>query len=107
MPDERDIIFRMQAEICKTMSDPKRLRIINELREGELSVREICSRLNLGQSNVSQHLSILRRRGLVTTRREGTSVYYRLSSERISQACDLVKSVLTEQIRSNQSLAQL
>ena len=102
---EKEQLFRLQAEICKTMSDAKRLRIIHELREGELPVNELCSRLGLSQSNTSQHLSILRRRGLVNARREGTSIYYSLANDRIAQACDIVRSVLNDQLKSNQDLA--
>ncbi len=106
--DENAIqIFRMQAEICKTLSDPKRLMIIHELRLGELPVGEIATRLNMPQANVSQHLAVLRKRGIVSTRREGTSVYYRISGERIVDACDMVRSVLAEQLERNQKIARL
>jgi DNA-binding transcriptional ArsR family regulator len=67
-------LFKMQAEICKTMADPKRLMMVEELRNGELSVGELGARLGLPQANVSQHLSILRKRGIVATRRKGTTI---------------------------------
>jgi ArsR family transcriptional regulator len=97
----------MQAEICKTLSDHKRLMIVHELREGELSVGQVGARLELPQANVSQHLAILRKRGIVSTRREGTTVYYSLASCKIGEACDMVRGVLTEQLSNNQELAQL
>jgi ArsR family transcriptional regulator, virulence genes transcriptional regulator len=100
-------IFKMQAEICKTLSDPKRLMIVHELREGELSVGQLGTRLELPQANVSQHLAILRKRGIVDTRREGTTVFYRLASCKIGEACDMVRSVLSEQLSSNQALSQI
>ncbi len=92
MVDESQIqLFKLQAEICKTMSDYKRLMIIHELREGEMSVGQVVLNLDLPQANVSQHLAILRERGIVTARREGTSVYYSLANPKIGQACDLVQ----------------
>ena len=100
-------LFKMQAEICKTLSDAKRLMIVHELRDGELSVGQLGARLELPQANVSQHLAILRKRGIVSTRREGTSVFYRLASHKIGEACDLVRSVLSEQLSSTGELAQL
>lgn len=100
-------IFKMQAEICKTLSDPKRLMIVHELREGELSVGQLGTRLELPQANVSQHLAILRKRGIVGTRREGTTVFYSLTSCKIGEACDMVRSVLSEQLSGNQALSQI
>jgi DNA-binding transcriptional ArsR family regulator len=100
-------LFKMQAEICKTLSDPKRLMIVHELRDGELSVGQLGSRLELPQANVSQHLAILRKRGIVSTRREGTTIYYSLASCKIGEACDMVQEVLTEQLSNSQALAKL
>jgi ArsR family transcriptional regulator len=96
--------FEIKAEICKTLAQPKRLMLIQELRKCEKSVSQLSSNLNISQPNVSQHLSILRKRGIVTTRRDGATVYYRLSSPRIGQACDLVHGFLTEQLENNRKL---
>ena len=100
-------IYRMQAEICKTLADPKRLMIVHELRGGELPVGEIAARLGFPQANASQHLAILRKHGVVVTRREGTSVFYRLASGKIAEACNLVRSVLSDQLEGNSNLADL
>jgi len=98
-------LFSLQAEVCKTLADPKRLMILHELREGEMSVGQLVSRLNLSQANVSQHLAILRERGIVNTRRDGTSIYYSVANPKIGQACDLVQQVLADQLAKNQALA--
>ena len=98
-------VFRLQAGICKTLAEPKRLMIIHELREGEKSVGQLVSSLELPQANVSQHLAVLRDRGVVTTRREGATVYYSLASHKIGAACDLVQEVLRERLANNQVLA--
>jgi len=99
-------LFQHQASICKTLADAKRLMILHELRDGEVSVGQIVSSLDLPQSNVSQHLAILRERGIVTTRREGTTIYYRLASPKIGAACDLVREVLADQLSQNQVLVK-
>ena len=97
-------LFKLQAEICKTMADVKRLLIIHILREGEMSVGQLVSRLDLPQANVSQHLALLRERGIVHARREGTSIFYSLSSPKIAKACDMVREVLVDQLSQNQAL---
>ena len=78
----------------KTMADANRLMIIHELRGGEMSVGQLVGNLELPQSNVSHHLGILRDRRIVMTRREGTTIYYRLADPKIAEACDLVREVL-------------
>ncbi len=100
-----DRLFEIQAEICKTLSQPKRLMLVHELRGGEKSVGQLSSTLGISQPNVSQHLSILRKRGIAATRRDGATVYYRLASPRIGEACDLVHSFLTEQLEKSWELA--
>ena len=105
MADSMTQIFELQAAICKTMADPNRLRILHELRQGELSVSEIVSRLDLPQGNVSHHLGLLRDRGIVLTRREGTTIYYRLADERIAAACDMVREVVRRSLARGQELA--
>jgi ArsR family transcriptional regulator len=98
-------LFEIQAEICKTLAQPKRLMLVHELRTGEKSVGQLSSILGISQPNVSQHLSILRKRGIAVTRREGATVYYRLSSPRIGEACDLVHNFLTEQLENSREFA--
>lgn len=97
-------IFSLQAQICKTLADPKRLMILHELRGRERSVGQLASRLGLAQANVSQHLAVLRERGIVTGRRQGTSIYYSLAYPKIGEACDLVREVLREQLTDNRAV---
>jgi len=105
MDESKVQLFKLQAEICKTLADSKRLMILHELREGEMSVGQLVANLGLPQANVSQHLAILRERGIVATRREGTTIYYSLAYPKIGEACDLVQEVLAEQLAHNQALA--
>ena len=103
--DGRPQLFALQAEICKTLADANRLRILHELRTGEISVGQLVSSLNLPQSSVSHHLRVLRERSIVLTRREGTTIHYRLADERIALACDLVREVLLGSLVRRQELA--
>ena len=97
-------VFQFQADLCKALSDPKRLRIIHELRDGPKSVTEIAQLLGLKQSNTSQHLSVMRNAGIVIPRREQNTVYYSLFDPKIAEACDLVRGIIIEKLKRNQSL---
>lgn len=97
---QRELV-ELHASVCKGLADPKRLFIIDSLRNGERSVSQICSELDLAQANVSQHLAVLRDRGLVQARKDGQYVYYSVSSPKIIEALDLLREVMTEQIASH------
>jgi len=103
---ERDLkLYQLKAELCKTFSDPTRLIIINQLRHGEKTVGELVQLLETPQAVVSRHLAILRDRGVVDSRRAGTSVYYRLTDSKIIEACDIVHGILLNRIEKNRELA--
>lgn len=98
---EADVAAQLQelhARICKAIADPKRLMIINELRDRELSVGDLCEALGLTQSNASQHLAILRERGIVTSHRVGTNVFYSLRSQKVVMAVDLLREFLADEL---------
>lgn len=97
-------IFELHAEVCKTLSNPLRLQIINELQEGEKTVSALTKALGIRQANLSQHLAVLRQRGVLVTRRDGPNVYYRIANPKIIKACNLIREVLLEQLQSNQSI---
>ena len=97
MPEIRNEFYQLHASVCRGFADPKRLQIINALRDDELSVGEICKAVDLPQANASQHLAILRNKGLVSSRREGQRVYYQITSPKITQALDLLLEAMKEQ----------
>jgi len=99
-------LHELHARVCKAIADPKRLLIINELRDKELSVGDLCDALSLTQSNVSQHLGILRERGVVTTRRDGTTIYYSLRSQKVVQAVDLLREFMAESLTEQGELGR-
>ncbi len=99
-------LFKLKAELCKTFADAKRLAIINELRNGEKLVGELARSLNIPHAVASRHLALLRNRGVVRPRREGTNVYYSISDPQIVAACDLVHQVLLNNLTKSKELAE-
>jgi ArsR family transcriptional regulator, virulence genes transcriptional regulator len=98
-------IYKLQAEVSKIMAHPIRLAILHSLKDGEKTVNELVEIVGASQSNVSQHLALMRQREIVETRKDGSNIYYRVSSPKISQACDMVREVLLEQLSRKQEIA--
>jgi ArsR family transcriptional regulator len=99
-------IYELYARVCKAIADGKRLLIINELRESPRTVGEVVAALEIPQANASQHLAVLRDRGIVSARRSGTNIYYALTSPKLVQAVDLLYEFMAErQAESPGSLA--
>jgi DNA-binding transcriptional ArsR family regulator len=98
-------LYKLKAEISKTFSDPKRLIIINELREGEKSVTELVKGTGISQAVLSRQLGILRSNGIVKPRRAGTNIYYSITDIRICEACDIVHEVLIKNLANNRERA--
>lgn len=87
----------MQAEICKTLTNPKRIEILNVLKNEERTVTELVNALGASKANVSQHLAVMRHKGILTTRRDGVNIFYRVANPKVIDACALMKEVLFEQ----------
>ena len=92
-------IFELQADICKIFSNAKRMEIINILKGREVSASDLIERIGLSKANLSQHMGVLRSKGVVLARREGLSIFYRIANPKIIQACDLMREVLLEQLQ--------
>jgi len=84
----------------KTISNPRRLANLDTIRDGEMTVSELIKETGISQANLSQHLSILRSKGVVNTRRDGNNVYYSLSNLKIIKAYDLISEVLKDSATS-------
>jgi len=89
-----DNIFLLHANICKTLANPRRLEIIEALRDDELNATQLTQKILISKANLSQHMSILIQKGVVLSRREGLNVFYKLSDERITKARDLMRELL-------------
>ncbi len=101
-----DQIYAYHAEMCKVLSHAKRLELINILRDKEISAGELGERLGLTPANLSQHLTMMRERHMLTSRKEGNVVYYRIANPRLLEAFDLLREILFEQIRQDAALIQ-
>ena len=86
-------ILQRCAVIGRALSDPKRLCVLEQLADGERSVSELSQDVGCHVPNMSQHLAVLRSAGIVTTRRQGNAVYYRLADERVLAAYQLIKEL--------------
>lgn len=90
--------YKLHSEICKTLANPKRQEILNTLRKKEMTVTELVKETGLPQANISQHLSLLRARDVVASRKEGTHVLYSIANSKIIKAFDLMSEVLQESL---------
>jgi ArsR family transcriptional regulator len=93
-----DEVYRLQAEVLKTLANPKRLEIIHLLAEGPREVGRLAEELGISQPNVSQHLALMRSAGLVEAERDGREVRYRLSDPEIICACETMRGVLVRRL---------
>lgn len=96
--------LQLVAGRFKVLSDPMRLRILQLLEGGEMSVGAITEEAGATQPNVSKHLKILQEAGLVGRRQEGNTVYYSIADPKVFALCDLVCSSLQERIAAHASI---
>lgn len=92
-------VYEIQAEYFKALSHPLRIRIVHYLKEGERCVCKIVPYLKEEQSNVSRHLAALKRAGILSSRKEGVSVYYRVQDENVYEILDLVLDSAKKAVR--------
>jgi ArsR family transcriptional regulator, virulence genes transcriptional regulator len=97
-------LYELHAAMCQVFTSPKRLEILNLLRDKELSVGELVRIAKIRQANLSQHLSILREKGIVKTRRVGKTIYYSLSNPKIIKAFDIIREILLARLSENDKL---
>ena len=81
------------AAVGRALADPKRLCVLESLAAGELSVSDLSVRVGCQVPNMSQHLAVLRSAGLVTTRRDGNTIFYRLTDPRVIEAYRLIQTI--------------
>ncbi|MHB8301926.1 MAG: ArsR/SmtB family transcription factor [Acidobacteriaceae bacterium] len=91
-------LSQFKAEFFKALSHPLRIRILDELRKGEAGVNALSARLDVEQSSLSQQLSILRNRNLVTARKEGLNVLYSVRDPEIFRLLDIAKKIFNKQL---------
>lgn len=99
-----DRIHEMHAELCKMLSHPTRLRILEQLKSEQKTVGDLVETLGVNQPTVSQHLSELKKSGLVKAERDGAHMRYEIVYPKILDACDIIREVLFDQLSENQEL---
>ena len=92
MKDESDQVYDKAAELFAFLSTPVRLRIIIELCQGEKNVGQLLGNIGVAQPNMSQHLNIMYRSGILGKRRDGVQMYYRVIDPRVTELCHSVWS---------------
>lgn len=97
-----DDVFKQHAELCKVFANPKRLKILDLLRDGELSVTAISERTDIPQPTVSQHLRRMSDRGVVESRDVGVNSYYAITDSRIIDGMGIMREVLLDQLEGNE-----
>ena len=90
-------VYRMHAELCKALANEHSQAILHAIGDGEQCVGDLAAEIGISVHNVSQHLRVLKERRLVESRKEGQTVYYRVTNMKFIQACALIREALVEQ----------
>ncbi len=99
-------LFDAQASVAQALGSGRRAEIVDVLAQGERSVEELANEISQSVANTSQHLQVLARAGLVRSRRQGTRVFYRLASERVSELWAAVRDVAVRHVAALGVLAE-
>jgi ArsR family transcriptional regulator len=106
MKQQKQRLFQIHAEYCSVLANAKRLMIMDCLSvKGEMSVGELAQAIEAPLSTVSQHLKALKSKYIVTSRKEGQTVFYRPTDERLMKACEIIRQVLIEGMKKRGELA--
>ncbi len=95
---EKKEFYLLHSDVCKTLANPKRQEILDCLRHRDMTVNELVKKTGISQANLSQHLAILRAKGIVSTQRTGINVFYSITNSKIIQAFDLISEVLRDSL---------
>ena len=101
----KDALFDAFAEVAKALASGRRAEIVDLLAQGERPVEEIATEIGQSVANTSHHLRAMARGGIVTTRREGTHIFYRLAGDRVSELWTALRDVAAEHVAGLERLA--
>jgi ArsR family transcriptional regulator len=101
MTERRELLRRI-AERLRALGDPTRLEILHALEGGELCVSDVLQHVGGSQANVSKHLAVLRRAGIVEARRDGLNVFYRTADDSVFVICRCAREALARHVASEQ-----
>jgi DNA-binding transcriptional ArsR family regulator len=102
----REEIDQLHAELCQCLADPRRISILYALSGGPKNVSELMEILDMNRATASRHLKVLKDGAMVTTERDGVSIYYSLADRKVIQALDLLRGVLAEILAQRKALAE-
>jgi len=91
-------LSQFKAEFFKALAHPLRIRILDELRRGEVGVNDLCARLDVEQSTLSQQLAVLRGRSIVVGRKDGQSVFYSVRDPEVFKLLDVAKKIFNNHL---------
>lgn len=91
-------LYEMHAGVCAALANAKRIQIIDQLQDGEKMAGTLSNEMEITKANLSQHLKVMKSKGIVLSRREGVSIYYSIANPKIVEACQLMREVLMEQL---------
>lgn len=97
-------IFELHADTCKALGHPLRIEVIDLLQDKELCFTDILEVTGGLKSNLSQHLTVMTKKGILKTRRDGQCTYFSLSSKKVAQACRLMREVLIDNLKKQQEI---
>ncbi len=99
-PDES--FYEIKARVIAVLANPKRLQIVELLGKSERTVTELSEELAIAQATTSQHLAVMRKSGVVETRKDGNFVYYRIADPKISEACAVMSRAIVDLLVTQQ-----
>jgi ArsR family transcriptional regulator len=95
---KKEEFYELHADFCKTFTNPKRIEILDLLRDGELTVTEIQNKIGIEKAHTSLMLNFMRMKNILKTRRAGTNVFYSIADDKIAHACIAMQDALAGMI---------
>ena len=102
MEPSDESFYESKARVISVLANPKRLQIIEILGKSERTVSELSAELEIAQATTSQHLAVMRKSGVVETRKDGNFVYYRIADAKIAEACAVMSRAIVDMLVSQQ-----
>jgi len=99
-----EMVYERQAQICKAFANSVRLKILDQVSRGECSASTLQDTVRISKANLSQHISILKSAGIISTRRDGKHLYYTLTIPEVKEACQLIRKVLYAQVEADRKM---
>lgn len=102
--NDQKALYKMHADFCKFMSNPKRIEIIFQLEGRELCVNGLSEAMDVKVPNISQHLALMRENGVLSVRRDGNRMYYSITNPKTLLACKIMREAMMEEMENQYHL---